>query len=114
MVPSALTTGSPHFNNTGQPADTQRAAAYQDKYGDFMDEIRPRLAALAPPDSDVAQVAHEIARRVDLPTQQRPIRTHIDPNRNGSEVVSAVADRIRADFYHRVGIADLLPPNSSL
>jgi hypothetical protein len=26
-----------------------------------------------------------------------------------SDVVSTVDDRIRAEFYHRIGIADLLP-----
>jgi NAD(P)-dependent dehydrogenase (short-subunit alcohol dehydrogenase family) len=32
----------------------------------------------------------------------------------GSEVVSAVADRIRAEFYHRVGIGDLLSSHAAL
>jgi len=45
---------------------------------------------------------------------QRPFRTHVDPSRDGSEVVSAVSDRIRAEFYHRIGIADLLPARASL
>jgi hypothetical protein len=39
---------------------------------------------------------------------------HVDPNRNGSEVVAAVADRIRTDFYRRLGIDDLLPKYRSL
>ena len=33
-----------------------------------------------------------------LPAGQRPFRTHIDPSRDGSEVVSAVYDRIRTEF----------------
>ncbi|MEV6631644.1 hypothetical protein AB0M54_12925 [Actinoplanes sp. NPDC051470] len=44
----------------------------------------------------------------------RPFRTHVNPIRDGSEVVSAVADRIRHDFYHRIGIEDLLAGNSAL
>jgi hypothetical protein len=51
---------------------------------------------------------------VNLPVGQRPFRTHIDPSRDGSEVVSAVSDRIRAEFYHRVGIAELLPAQATL
>jgi hypothetical protein len=62
----------------------------------------------------VREVADAIVRVVDLPAGQRPFRTHIDPSKDGSEVVSAVADRIRVDFFHRVGIGDLLTPGSSL
>jgi NAD(P)-dependent dehydrogenase (short-subunit alcohol dehydrogenase family) len=50
----------------------------------------------------------------NLAAGQRPFRTHIDPSRDGSEVVSAVYDRIRTEFYHRVGIAELLPAHASL
>ena len=32
----------------------------------------------------------------------------------GSEVVSVVADRIRAEFYHRVGLGGLLSVGSSV
>jgi hypothetical protein len=63
---------------------------------------------------NAAEVADEIARVVNLPVGQRPFRTHIDPSRDGSEVVSAVSDRIRAEFYHRVGIAELLPAQATL
>ncbi len=48
------------------------------------------------------------------PAGQRPFRTHVDPSRDGSEVVSAVADRIRAEFYRRVGLESLLPSNAAL
>ncbi|MCG3040934.1 SDR family NAD(P)-dependent oxidoreductase [Streptomyces sp. S1A] len=44
----------------------------------------------------------------------RPLRTHIDPSRDGSEVVSAVADRLRADFFRRIGLDSLLTAGSSL
>lgn len=48
-----------------------------------------------------------------LPAGQRPFRVHVDPSLDGSDVVSTVYDRIRAEFYHRIGIADLLPANAS-
>ncbi|MFF3741022.1 SDR family NAD(P)-dependent oxidoreductase [Streptomyces sp. NPDC002566] len=44
----------------------------------------------------------------------RPLRTHIDPSRDGSEVVSAVADRVRVDFFRRIGLDSLLTAGSSL
>jgi NAD(P)-dependent dehydrogenase (short-subunit alcohol dehydrogenase family) len=114
VVPGAFTSGTRHFDHADHPGDGERATAYDEKYGTFMSDIRPRLAALAPPGSDVSLVSERIAEVVDLPAGQRPFRTHVDPNRNGSEVVSAVADRIRADFYRRLGIDDLLPDLSSL
>lgn len=36
------------------------------------------------------------------------------PSRDGSEVVPAVADRVRAEFVRRVGLDDLLAPVASL
>jgi hypothetical protein len=44
----------------------------------------------------------------------RPLRTHTDPSRDGSEVASAVTDRLRADFFHRIGLDGLLTAGSSL
>jgi hypothetical protein len=38
----------------------------------------------------------------------------IDPSHDGSEVVPVVYDRIRAEFYRRIGIAELLPEQASL
>jgi hypothetical protein len=51
---------------------------------------------------------------VNLSARQRPFRTRIDPSRDGSEVASAVSDRIRAEFYRSTGIAELLPDLASL
>jgi hypothetical protein len=98
----------------GRPQDQEREAAYDERYGQLRGEIDQRLADLIPPDADVQSVADKIARVIALPTQQRPFRTHVDPSRDGSEVVSAVADRIRAEFYRRVGIEDLLSSSAAL
>lgn len=114
VVPGAFTSGTNHFANAGSPDDSERDDAYAEQYGTLRAELPDRLGSLVPPDADAGEVATEIARVVDLPDGQRPFRTHIDPSRDGSEVVSAVADRIRVEFYHRVGIEDLLPTHSSL
>jgi NAD(P)-dependent dehydrogenase (short-subunit alcohol dehydrogenase family) len=114
VVPGAFTSGTNHFAHAGRPDDVQREAAYDDLYGQLRAGIDQRLAELVPPDADVQSVADEIARVIALPAQRRPFRTHIDPSKDGSEVVSAVADRIRAEFYHRVGIEDLLAPHAAL
>ena len=69
-----------------------------------------------PPDADVATVAQAIVKIVEAPFGQRPFRVHVDPAQDGAEVVAAVADRIRAEFLRRIGLADLLSvkPRESL
>jgi NAD(P)-dependent dehydrogenase (short-subunit alcohol dehydrogenase family) len=114
VVPGAFTSGTNHFVNAGAPTDTATAAEYDDQYGALREELTGRLSAIVPADADVQDVADEIVRVVGLPAGARPFRTHIDPSRDGSEVVSTVADRIRADFYHRVGIEDLLSSHAAL
>ncbi|MDX3234450.1 SDR family NAD(P)-dependent oxidoreductase [Streptomyces sp. ME03-5709C] len=110
VVPGAFTSGTNHFANAGHPADTGTAAAYETHYQGLTEQVGRALAAITPEDADVAAVAREIVRIVGLPTGKRPFRSHIDPADDGSEVVSVVADRIRADFYRRIGLEDLLRP----
>ncbi len=114
VVPGAWPSGTNHFAHAGIPADQQRAAEYDARYGKLREVIGQNLAGVFPDGHDPAEVADEIVRVIDLPAGQRPFRSHIDPSRDGSEVVSAVNDRIRAEFYHRVGIAELLPARASL
>ncbi|WP_030946537.1 SDR family oxidoreductase [Streptomyces sp. NRRL S-646] len=114
VVPGAFTSGTNHFAHAGSPADAERAAAYDARYKALMDDVNVRLAGLIPPDADVAEVAEAVVRTVELPPGRRPFRVHVDPSRDGSEVVSAVADRVRAEFFRRVGLDDLLTSASSL
>jgi NAD(P)-dependent dehydrogenase (short-subunit alcohol dehydrogenase family) len=89
VVPGSFTTGTNHFAHAGHPADADVVAAYDTRYGGLMDQVGQRLAELSPPDADPARV---------------------DPADDGAEVVNAVGDRVRAEFYRRVGLADLLAP----
>jgi hypothetical protein len=75
-----------------------------------MEQVAGKLAALAPEGASASMVSDEIARVVALPEGQRPYRVHVDPANDGSEEVSDLADRIRADFLARVDLADLLTP----
>lgn len=113
VVPGAFPGGTNHFAHAGGPADAARSAAYDRRYGNDIADLAPRLSALMPPAADVAEVARAVTGIVDQPAGTRPFRTHIDPSRDGSDVVSTVADRIRAEFLGRVGLADLLTPGSS-
>jgi hypothetical protein len=114
VVPGAYTSGTNHFAHAGKPADGYRAEAYDERYGALMADVNERLAGLMPPDARADAVADAIARIVDMPAGTRPFRTHVDPTHDGSEVVSAVADRIRVEFFRRVGLEDLLTEGSSL
>lgn len=112
VVPGSFTTGTNHFANAGHPADTATAEAYEDRYAGLMDQVGARLADLAPADADPAEVARQIVAAVDTPKGQRPFRVHIDPADDGAEVVNAVGDRIRREFYTRIGLQDLLTATS--
>ncbi len=108
VVPGSFTNGTNHFAHSGRPADTAVEAEYETKYAGLMEQVSEKLAALAPADADASMVSDEIARIVALPEGERPYRVHIDPANDGSEAVSAVADRIRGEFLVRVGLEDLL------
>jgi NAD(P)-dependent dehydrogenase (short-subunit alcohol dehydrogenase family) len=110
IVPGAFTAGTNHFPNSGRPADQATVAAYDEKYAGLVEQVAERLTAIAPPDSDVSAVADAVVEVVAMPDGTRPFRTHVDPAHDGAEEVSAVADRIRAEFLERIGLADLLTP----
>lgn len=114
VVPGAYTSGTNHFAHAGTPADAERAAAYDERYGALRDSMAQALADIFPEGRTADEVADEIVRVVGLPAGKRPFRVHVDPSKDGSEVVSAVADRIRAEFYRRIGIQELLTDGASL
>lgn len=114
VIPGAYTEGTNHFAHAGAPADGEREREYDDEYADLRASLNDRLAALIPAGSDVQAVADEIVRIVDLPAGRRPFRSHLDPSKDGSHVASVVYDRLRHEFYHRVGIEELLPADDAL
>jgi NAD(P)-dependent dehydrogenase (short-subunit alcohol dehydrogenase family) len=111
VVPGAFTKGTNHFVHSGKPADTARAAEYDNgPYAGLPDLALKGLATLEPADADAASVADAIVKVVDLPFGERPFRIHIDPSEDGAEIVNGVADRVRAELFRRIGIEDLLKP----
>ncbi len=112
VVPGAFTTGTHHFANAAVPGDPERAAAYDGRYGDVLAAITDRLAELVPADADPEDVAVAVA--VAIESAVPPFRVHVDPSRDGAEVVNAVGDRVQAEFYRRIGYPELLPVHPSL
>jgi NAD(P)-dependent dehydrogenase (short-subunit alcohol dehydrogenase family) len=110
VVPGAFTRGTNHFAHAGHPQDGAVVAAYDERYAGLMDEVAQRLARLVPADADPAEVARQIARVVDLPKGERPFRVHVDPAHDGAEEVFDHGDRVRTEFYRRIGLEDLLRP----
>lgn len=110
VVPGAFATGTNHFANAGAPKDPDIAAAYEVEYAGVMEQVGSTLAELASADADPAEVARHIVRIVDAPKGSRPFRVHIDPVDDGAEEVNSLGDRIRARFYRRIGLEDLLSP----
>ncbi len=111
IVPGAFTKGTNHFAHSGSPADTARAAEYNDgPYKGVPEQSLKGLAALEPADADAGEVAVAIVRVVGMPFGKRPFRTHVDPSEDGAEIVNGVADRVRAEMFRRIGLEDLLRP----
>jgi NAD(P)-dependent dehydrogenase (short-subunit alcohol dehydrogenase family) len=110
IVPGSFTSGTNHFAHAGHAADTAVSEAYEEHYQGLMDQVGRRLAEIAPPDADPGEVARAIVRVVDTDKGERPFRVHIDPADDGAEEVNNVGDRIRSEFYHRIGLEDLLTP----
>ncbi|CAA0090306.1 Uncharacterised protein [Starkeya nomas] len=111
IVPGAFTSGTNHFAHSGRPADSERARAYENgPYKGLPEQMQVALGKLEPADADPLAVSRAIADVVALPFGKRPFRTVVDPADDGAGVVSAVADRIRVEFFNRIGIEDLLKP----
>jgi NAD(P)-dependent dehydrogenase (short-subunit alcohol dehydrogenase family) len=110
VVPGAFTKGTAHFPNAGKPADAGRVEAYDQRYQGILDAVGARLSELISDDADPQAVADEVTRVVGLPRGQRPFRSVVDFLGDGFAEVSAVADQVRIDFAHRMGIEDLLTP----
>ncbi|HEY1396457.1 SDR family NAD(P)-dependent oxidoreductase [Roseateles sp.] len=109
VVPGAFTKGTNHFVHSGSPGDVERVAAYDSgPTQGLAQEIMTNLAAAEPADADPTEVARAVVDVVGAPFGKRPFRVHIDPSEDGSNVVSAVADRIRSEFLQRVQLGDLL------
>jgi NAD(P)-dependent dehydrogenase (short-subunit alcohol dehydrogenase family) len=114
IIPGSFTRGTNHFANAGHPEDLDVAQAYEPLYVGLMDQVSKKLADLAPPDQDPAEVARAIVEVVGMTKGTRPFRVHIDPADDGAETVNRVGDLVRREFYRRIGLDDLLAPAASV
>ncbi|CAO3436954.1 SDR family oxidoreductase [Azospirillum endophyticum] len=111
LVPGAFTKGTNHFAHAGSPSDKDRAAEYETGLpSGFAENILAELARTVPDDAEPDLVAEAAVALVNAPFGKRPFRVVVDPADDGSAVSYAVIDRVRAEFLHRVGLADLMRP----
>ncbi|RIX28545.1 SDR family oxidoreductase [Amnibacterium setariae] len=110
VVPGSFTTGTNHFAHAGHAARDDVAAAYEERYPDLLESVGERLADLAPADQDPHQVAVRIREVVAQEKGTRPFRVVVDPADDGAGRVYEVGDRVRREFYERIGLTDLLTP----
>ncbi|MBR1119902.1 SDR family oxidoreductase [Bradyrhizobium lablabi] len=109
VVPGAL--GPGHYVRSGRPRDAVTAEEYADgPTADISEIALGGLAELSPRDADPQGVARIIAKVVEMPFGQRPLRIHFGPDDGGAAVVDEVADRARAELLRRIGLEDVLKP----
>lgn len=111
VVPGAFTKGTNHFAHAGSPSDQVRVAEYEAALPDnFADVMLKALSSTVPEDAEPEMVADALVKIIDAPFGRRPLRVVIDPANDGSAVAFPVIDRVREEFLHRIGFADLLRP----
>jgi NAD(P)-dependent dehydrogenase (short-subunit alcohol dehydrogenase family) len=111
VMPGVFTTGTNYFAHAMTPADQERAAIYvSGPTADLGDKLFAGMKSLEPPDSDPQAVVRAIVEIVGTPHGKRPFRITVGPAEDGSEIVAAMSDRLRADLLRRIGLGDLLTP----
>jgi dihydroxyacid dehydratase/phosphogluconate dehydratase len=113
-MPGVAGTPAPDSRLLAASHGSGRLAVEMVQEGRTPSTIMTAAAFRNPAGGDAGEVAVAIVHVVGLPDGTRPFRVHVDPSRDGSEVVSIVSDRIRSEFYHRIGIDELLPSNAGL
>jgi NAD(P)-dependent dehydrogenase (short-subunit alcohol dehydrogenase family) len=109
IVPEEL--GPKHYIRSGRPRDALRAEEYADGPTADMSEIALNgLAGLSSPETDPEGIASAVAKVVETPFGDRPLRVHFVPDHGGAALVDEVADRARAELLQRIGLADILKP----
>lgn len=110
VVPGAYSQGTNHFATAGRPRDEQVANEYRGQgapYEGMEEAIGVAYSAFEPADADVKDVAEAIVSVIESPHGSRPRRIHIDPAKDGSEIVSQMRDRLRKDRLKMAGFEKL-------
>ena len=109
IIPGAYHSGTEHFNSAGRPSDTETQKQYDDgAYRGIAERALRGFQKQEDADSDIADVAKEIVRVVDLPHGRRPFRVHVDPCHQGAEELDHMGNFVRRMVLEKADLADLL------
>ena len=114
LVLGAFTRGTNHFAHAGQPADEERARAYESgPYASYAEKASRTFAEIVPEDADPALVSGAVVDIVTAPRGKRPFRVVVDPTGDGADVTVAVMDRIKREMLHRTGLGEMIAPKAA-
>lgn len=111
IVPGAYASGTNHFADASQPADSAVAKEYDEGVCKGLSKrIMDGQVKVLPKDSDPANVARAIVGVVEMEFGKRPFRVHVDTEADGAHLVNPVADRMREQAMKDMELDDLLTP----
>lgn len=115
IVPGITPSGTNMFADLGKPDDSEREVEYMEGlYKGFFEQYMEAVTKMLPHNVNAGEVSRLMAKIVEMPHGTRPYRIHVDPSNDGSEVVSAVADRVRAEMFRTLGMEDMLKPQTGV
>lgn len=110
VVAGAL--GPGQYILSGRPGDKFRAEEYADGPTANISEVALKgLASICSQDQNPEDVASAIAKIIEMPSGQRPLRIHFNPDNDGAADVNELADRARSELFRKIGLEDLLKPS---
>ena len=111
IVPGAYASGTNHFADATQPADSAVAKEYDEGACKGLSKrVMDGQVKVIPKDADPGNVARAIVGVIGMEFGKRPFRVHVDTEGDGAHVVNAMADRIREKAIKDMGLDDLLAP----
>jgi len=113
IIPGLLLSGANDFVNSESPQDRARVKQYTSgPTARLAKQVKNGFECCAAADAGALQVARAIVKVVEMPFGTRPFRVHLDPAQDDTVIVNGMADRVRAEMLHTMGLADLLSPSS--
>lgn len=112
VMPGPFTRGTSHFAHASKASDTSVTPGYA-ALDPLVDRNLEATNSLFPDgvDPDPVEVAHEVARILDLPFGARPFRSVVDFTRFGVDEINELTERHVRDAMTHMGLAHLLTPH---
>jgi NAD(P)-dependent dehydrogenase (short-subunit alcohol dehydrogenase family) len=114
IIPDALVSNADDLAHLESPEDRVRLKEYTSgPTAGLAKQIMRGIDWSAPADAGASQIAKAIVTVVDMPFGTRPLRVHVDPAQERTEITNDMADRARAAMLREMGLDDLLNPSSA-